>query len=252
LKLQYLGDVNDYRKYALLRLIANTGLKIGVNWLLTPDDGRPDGNKRAYLAQREAWQHYDPELFDLMAAVPPTPSIDDFRQIERSGLIPDATYFDRITPPGRVAREEYHAASLVTFKGCDLVFFDPDNGMAISSVSKARSAGVKFVFDDELIAHYTAGRSLLIYQHFPHVERSRFMRELGVRLRTFAKDAEIWACHTAHVVFVLVANPSGATDHAGAIRGAVEAGGGKWPASFIKFEAVPGDWCPPGGCEAKL
>jgi hypothetical protein len=252
LKLQYLGDVNDYRKYALLRLIANTGLKIGVNWLLTPDDGRPDGNKRAYLAQREAWQHYDPELFDLMAAVPPTPSIDDFRQIERSGLIPDATYFDRITPPGRVAREEYHAASLVTFKGCDLVFFDPDNGMAISSVSKARSAGVKFVFDDELIAHYTAGRSLLVYQHFPHVERSRFMRELGVRLRTFAKDAEIWACHTAHVVFVLVANPSGATDHAGAIRGAVEAGGGKWPASFIKFEAVPGDWCPPGGCEAKL
>ena len=241
MKLQYLGDVNDYRKYALLRLIANTGLKIGVNWLLTADDGRPDGNKRAYLAQREAWQHYDPELFDLMAAVPPGPSVDDFQQIERSGLIPGVIYFDRITPAGRVARDEHHTATMVAFDRCDLVFFDPDNGLVISSVSKARSTGVKFVFDDELIAHYAAGRSLLIYQHFPHVERSRFMRELGVRLRTFAKDAEIWACHTAHVVFMLVANPTGATDHAGAMRGAVEAGCAKWPASFIKFEAMPAD-----------
>ena len=59
MKVQYFGDVNDYRKYALLRLIANTGLKIGVNWLLTPDDGRTDGNKRGYLAQREAWRHYE-------------------------------------------------------------------------------------------------------------------------------------------------------------------------------------------------
>lgn len=239
MKIQYFGDVNDYRKYALLRLLAGAGLKIGVNWLLTPDDGRADGNKRSYLAQQEAWRQHDPELFDILAAAPPAPSIDDFRQIERSGVIPGATYFDRIAPAGRAPRDEFHDASMVAFEGCDLVFFDPDNGIAVPSVSKARSAGIKFVFDDELAAHYRAGRSLLIYQHFPRVERSRFVRDLGVRLRAFANDAEIWSCQTAHVAFLLVANPSGVTNHVGAISAAVDAGCSQWPASFIKFESVP-------------
>ena len=40
MKNQYFGDINDYRKYGLLRLIAKkTGLKIGICWMLTPDDG---------------------------------------------------------------------------------------------------------------------------------------------------------------------------------------------------------------------
>ena len=48
MKVQYFGDVNDYRKYILLRRISSE-LKIGVCWMLTPDDGRPDGANRGYL-----------------------------------------------------------------------------------------------------------------------------------------------------------------------------------------------------------
>ena len=41
MKNQYLGDINDYRKQGLLRLLSGMGeLKTGVCWMLTPDDGR--------------------------------------------------------------------------------------------------------------------------------------------------------------------------------------------------------------------
>jgi hypothetical protein len=44
MKEQYVGDVNDYRKYALLRHFAiECGLRVGVCWMLTPPD---TGNRR--------------------------------------------------------------------------------------------------------------------------------------------------------------------------------------------------------------
>lgn len=239
MKVQYLGDVNDYRKYALLRLLAGVGLKLGVHWLLTANDGRSDGGKRGYLAQSEIWRPYDPDLFDLLVHVPPAPTLDDFRQIERRGIIPGAVYFERIVVPGLAAREKLHATSMDMFAACDLVFFDPDNGLATGSVSKNQSTGVKFVFDDELAGHYQAGRSLLIYQHFPRVERANYIQALGQRLRDFASDAEIWACHTSHVVFMLVANPSRPADHIDKIATAVDDGQSRWPAAFINFKYIP-------------
>lgn len=235
MKVQYLGDVNDFRKYALLRLLADAGLKLGVNWLLTPDDDRADGNMRSYLARPGEFRTYDPELFDLMCTVPDAPAFGDFQQIEGKGVIPGAVYFNQYVPSGCEARKAFHAASMEQFTGCELVFFDPDNGLAIKSTSKNRGNGIKFVFDDELEEHYQAGRSLLIYQHFPRVERVRFISELGSRLQQFAHDAQIWACHTSHVLFMLVANPIDNKDHGRRIMDAIEVGRRKWPEDFIRF-----------------
>ena len=40
MKNQYFGDVNDYRKYGLLRALQGEGsLSTLVAWMLTPDDG---------------------------------------------------------------------------------------------------------------------------------------------------------------------------------------------------------------------
>ncbi|MDO8501594.1 MAG: hypothetical protein Q7S20_07100 [Gemmatimonadaceae bacterium] len=50
MKHQYFGDVNDYRKYGLLRILQQaSGLRLGVCWMLTPDDTRTDGKFVAYL-----------------------------------------------------------------------------------------------------------------------------------------------------------------------------------------------------------
>ena len=39
MKNQYFGDINDYRKYGLLRILTNGGeIKTAVCWMLTTDD----------------------------------------------------------------------------------------------------------------------------------------------------------------------------------------------------------------------
>ena len=37
---RYAGDIGDYGKLGLLRSLSRTGLRIGVNWYLTPDEDR--------------------------------------------------------------------------------------------------------------------------------------------------------------------------------------------------------------------
>ena len=99
MKVQYFGDENDYRKYALLRLLATLGrFKIGVCWMLTPADERPDGGKRSYIQHPTKWRALDPDLFDLMATVKPQPDLADLVRIEREGLIPNAKFFNSMIP----------------------------------------------------------------------------------------------------------------------------------------------------------
>jgi hypothetical protein len=52
MKDQYVGAVNDYLKYAVLRTLAGAGeIRIGICWMLTPVGGRSDGKIIAYLHQ---------------------------------------------------------------------------------------------------------------------------------------------------------------------------------------------------------
>ena len=66
MKNQYFGDINDYRKYSLLRLLSGHGkISTAVCWMLTPDDLRPDGHRIQYLREPEKWRKFDPAVFDL-------------------------------------------------------------------------------------------------------------------------------------------------------------------------------------------
>ena len=63
MKNQYVGDIRDYGKYALLRALA-AQYSIGLNWYLTPDDGRPDGKLTNYL--KLSADPLDEELFQWL------------------------------------------------------------------------------------------------------------------------------------------------------------------------------------------
>ncbi len=44
MKNQYFGDINDYRKCGLLRLLTGRGsLSTAICWMLAPNDRSPDG-----------------------------------------------------------------------------------------------------------------------------------------------------------------------------------------------------------------
>ena len=86
MKNQYFGDIIDYRKYGLLRVLNVAGLSVGVCWMLTADDDRLDGLKTSYLQNPHRWRHYDPPLFDFLKA-----ALNDYRrsvvEFEKSRLL---------------------------------------------------------------------------------------------------------------------------------------------------------------------
>ena len=57
MKDQYFGDINDYRKYGILRALQSKGLgTLLVAWMLTPDDSSRDGEFRSYLEDPATWR----------------------------------------------------------------------------------------------------------------------------------------------------------------------------------------------------
>lgn len=206
MKEQYVGDVNDYRKYALLRLLGRSGLRLGVCWMLTPNDGRSDGNKLGYLDQPKQEPH-DPELFALLRRVRGEPDARRLILIEGSEILPRAVFVNTIVPEPLFERQLWFKQASAALADTDLIFFDPDNGIEVGSVAKGRRHSSKYVYRDELAATYRAGHSLLVYQHFQRKERESFIQSVADDLRRVAVDAEVWAVRTSHVVFMLVIQP---------------------------------------------
>jgi hypothetical protein len=240
MKVQYFGDVNDFRKYALLRTLSEVGrFRVGVCWMLTEADGSGHGDNRSYLRQPDRWRGYDPALFDALALAPATPTIDDLRRVENEALIPDATFFNDFTPDGLAERGAYHQACMNAFKTCELTFFDPDNGLEVKSTAKGRNRSSKYAYLDEIADHYAAGRSILLYQHFPHASRETFIGAKGSRLRSKLAGSTIWSFETPHVIFLLATGPN----HVGRVEKAASALGERRsvPRLFSRVQMVPAD-----------
>lgn len=208
MKEQYAGDVSDYRKYALLRRLAGEGeVSIGVCWMLTPPDGRPDGNKTRYLSEPGEWRHFDPDLYDVMRRIVEHPDGRQFYHIEESGILPGATFFNDILPDSLEGREAYFDAAQTALGDCPVIFFDPDNGLNVKSVLKGGKNSSKYLYRDEVADFYAKGHSVLIYQHFPRVKREVFVRQTADELASLTCAQEIVAFQTSDVVFFLVGQP---------------------------------------------
>jgi hypothetical protein len=233
-KHQYVGDVNDYRKYALLRALAAGGTnRIGVCWMLTPSDERSDGNRLHYLAKPKQYRHFDPALFDILrqfAAEPDTRRLD---AIEAGGTVPGAIYFNDVLPDDLEGRQSFMVRCALELHEADLVFFDPDNGLE-TKLPKGRKNSNKYLYLDEVTAFYGAGKSLLIYQHFPRITRSAFVATRVDQLRRAAPGAGLWTFTTAHVVFLLLIHPE---SRAGLAVAATE-NCARWDAKFVSGQYV--------------
>ena len=182
MKNQYVGDINDYRKYGLIRLLSDGGaLRTAVCWMLTAGDGRADGEKTAYLRQPGEYRVYDPELFDRLEDLVLQRDARDVQAVEQAGILPAARFHSALLTDDPEQRRRYMDDFLALAKGCDLVFFDPDNGIEVKSVPLGRKDSAKYLHWSELKRVFAAGASVLIYQHFP--------REEFTCTRTLASDS---------------------------------------------------------------
>lgn len=206
MKDQYFGDVNDYLKYGLLRCCAEAGWRVGVCWMLTPSDARSDGRKTRYLSEPRSWRDYDPTLFDNLQTIV---NSGDRRVAvaDAAGIIPGARYFDDPVPDSKDARSNWIERALKTLSAADLLFFDPDNGLEISSKPKGRKDSRKYVFWDEVELGWKQGASLLIFQHFARETRTKHVARLAVELEVRAPGSTVTPLVTSNVLFLLASRP---------------------------------------------
>ena len=147
MKNQYFGDINDYKKYGLLRSIESVSdLGLLVAWMLTPDDGSTDGKFIEYLKEPGEWEKYDSTLYGELVRLVDGANERNVSLIEGSGILNGCSFFSEYVPDAKSGREAWFSSLLNASTNRDLVFLDPDNGLEIKSRSYGRKDSSKLLY----------------------------------------------------------------------------------------------------------
>ena len=194
MKNQYVGDIGDYGKYGLLRFLAGRGIRIGVNWYLTKNDGSSDGRFTAYL-ERPDDRSCDPELFDNLKLIA-FRNDKTVQMIRDAGLIPGARYYSDLVETGykepqarEWSRRLWFNNSFLMLADADLLFADPDNGITYQKEAK-HSGSEKYVLPSELAEYYNRGKDVVFYCHKGRRKQEDW-EKTKTGMRKYLRDAQI-------------------------------------------------------------
>ena len=215
---RYTGDIGDFGKLGLLRQLSRTGLSIGVNWYLTPDETHNgDGRHIGYL-KNDTFRICDVQLWSALGEIVDSGN-REVSTLERSDIL-RATFYSRMldfTGTDKTERQmlrwEWHNLAMEKLRACDIVFVDPDNGLMVPSADGTPRSN-KFVLPFELAEYYRAGASVIYYQHkarrpddFYMVQNRRLIESsafpqaasLGFKFRTTSQRYFFCLIHEEHV-----------------------------------------------------
>ena len=204
MKNQYFGDINDYRKYHMLRAFIESGFKpITVVWMLTKDtDLNGDGKKIQYL-ENARYKDRDPQLHSILSDSIAR-NVREVSVIEKSGYLEDAIFFGDPVPNKESVRSEWFERIKLVSKDSSLVFFDPDNGFEVKSIRKQNAKSEKYLFWDEIEEIFKTGKSVLIYQHFSRENRDAHIKRIAERAFAVSASSKVFILKTPHVFFLLL------------------------------------------------
>jgi hypothetical protein len=234
MKNQYFGDVNDYQKYSLLRILADDAkIKIGICWMLTDDDTSGQGNDMRHFNQPSKWRPYDADLFDCIQGCVRSRGVRDVRETEKLVLIPSAIYFTKPLKASPDERRSYFAKMLDKFTETDLIFFDPDKGIEVPSMKSAESQ--KYLLWKELQETFARGHSVLVYQHFPREDHRGFATRKAKEILDCTGAGQIDVLLTSTVVFFLASQRK----HQEVLRKLIEKVKQRWNGQIALLENSP-------------
>lgn len=208
----YVGDIGDYGKYGLLRNIGNSSLCLAVNWYKvkpTKLNKQNDGKYINYLTQPEIYRKYDSALFDELCRIVINEQRRKIEEIEAINI--GVTYF--FSEEILERRKAWHSQGLSKTQKADIVFLDPDNGLATRKMMKNSSYSEKHVLWNELKDYYDRGQSVILYQHRPQItkrevviegiiefDRSYLMADFlfGLEFPKFTNRYYFFFCHNEH------------------------------------------------------
>ena len=189
---RYVGDVGDFGKFGLLRFLS--GLtdrenpeprRLGVVWYLRPDERHnADGRHVGYLVPTdENIRDYGGCDRDLWARLGHLVGQDArcVHCVEQAEIFPDGTQFHRALlhipdAPADVrknVRQHWLRKARARVRCADLVFLDPDKGVARNDNYRYQDNGTGRVYLDDLRAFLGDGKSTVVYHHVPHVGQAR-------------------------------------------------------------------------------
>ena len=199
---RYFGNIHDFCKYGLLRLLAEHAA-LGVCWMLTPPSGKSESGYE-YLS-RGHLRHCDPALFDWLKDQRDRwvrEGMDErlwgMGLLARDELIPRAKYFPKDVPAVVAERDEYFRGMIAQFQQSDrnLVFLDPDFGLGLTARELVGERGNGYLRACEVARCFHEGFSVLFYQDWrPNFEEepARKIREALRRERVRARILEFAA-----------------------------------------------------------
>jgi len=182
MKDQYVGDVSDFEKYAILRALAfGADLPLAICWMLTPPDETGEGARIDYLKRPDRYRHLDGHVFDRLEAIMARGE-RSVSAIEQSGILDRAQFFTRPIEDHVGSRSVYFREVWSGLQERSLVFFDPDIGLASTRMKKGQKRSSMYIFDDELRHGFRLGHSLVVFHHWGRVQRLPYLKEAFARL----------------------------------------------------------------------
>ena len=208
MKNQYFGDINDYMKYGLIRLLTSYGqVRTAICWMLTPNDGNTEGKFTDYLHRPEFWRGYDPLVYDHLKNI----VLGKTREVyaaQSDGILPNCVFYPTLLSDKPEIRARYFEGFERASKGCELIFFDPDNGLEVKSIPYGHKHSSKYLYWREVRKFFNVGHSLLIYQHFPRINRDHFIESKARELRERTEAHGVYSFRTPRVLFLLAVQKS--------------------------------------------
>lgn len=167
---RYVGDIGDYLKLGILRVLSR-GHRLGIAWWLFPDEHHNQAGEHVrYLARPDQWRRFDPELFDTLHQI--VSSGERYvRALETASILPEAIFANEVIPTGdsvadrRKQRERWFQRVERSLEGTDLVFVDPDNGLEPDGYQRGAAKAGKSVTIAALQELARPGRCLIVYHH---------------------------------------------------------------------------------------
>lgn len=214
---QYVGDINDFEKYAILRALRDaSGLPIVVCWMLTASDESGEGGKTNYLGDPQRYRQLDAHVFDRLRGLVRSGK-RNVQAIEEQGVIEHARFFSRELEDHLPSRALFFRELWAIADEPSLLFFDPDIGLAPASVRKGGRRSAMYLFHDELGYAYRRGHSVVVYQHFAREQRASYLARLIADVRASCAARSVFTLWSAHVAFVVIpqAMVASAMDQAG-------------------------------------
>lgn len=196
MKNQYFGDINDYYKYGILRILGGlrdneyrfkrldsqntrSKLSIALCWMLTPNDNTSHGNDCIYLERPDLWRNNDPALYDFIKKN----YFQDINVLKEANIIPYDLFYDEELSDDKKLREIYFN-NLYRENNYVLIFFDPDIGMQVESCPNSIKRSSKHLYWDELKECFNNKYSILLYQHFRQgVSVEKLIKDITTKLK---------------------------------------------------------------------